>query len=287
MLSQLLERLFSVESKPEFVIREKPVPNAGAIEDAHFFKIDSKSDDFTIFASDRIISALKTHAGVEFEDIQYRAQKVFDKCKELGFWHGEKVNFLFNAQDMQREPSWTACKIVPPMMIDDAKVDRSIVVFLKSLEKDINNSRRDFSELGQELAKQGRFALEKQYADNFPVVIRAKYQIILSHEFIHVFATDEYKKIMNVLGLAQLELLTDSINFMTFYNDYRSANYFEKGGFAEGAGYLVNLLRAELKRELRPDEFFELLYQRARKIVRECQQNCLEANILSEGADLI
>ena len=105
-------------------------------------------------------------------------------------------------------------------------------------------------------------------------IIKTKHKLIFTHEMVHVFATDEYRSIMGKLGLDLLELLTDSINLVTFYGDYKAANPFVKTGICEGAGYVVNLLNNEVKGINAAPQMAELAYQRARKIVRECQTRC-------------
>ncbi len=105
-------------------------------------------------------------------------------------------------------------------------------------------------------------------------IIKAKHKMTLTREMVHVFATDEYRPIMGILGLDLLELLTDAINLVTFYGDFKSADSFVKAGIAEGAAYVVNLINREVPGIKNSPQMVELAHQRARKIIQDCQQRC-------------
>lgn len=101
--------------------------------------------------------------------------------------------------------------------------------------------------------------------------IKVKNQMAFTHELIHIFATDEYKRIMPLLGLEKLELLTDVINVVTFYEDYKDLNEFTKIGFAEGSGYMTNLLMKEDSKNVSAAKTFDRSYLRSKMVINECQ----------------
>jgi hypothetical protein len=49
------------------------------------------------------------------------------------------------------------------------------------------------------------------------------------------------------------------------------ADVWQKAGFVEGSGYILNQLRAEQPNLRQPKQIFELLNQRARRIIKESQ----------------
>ncbi len=244
---------------------------------------------FSFWVSDAAIKAMQDDMGLSLDEVRPLAMKAFEKCRELGFWHGKPVHFVMNVQESFRDTEWTMCKIVPPMELAPSKMaERSLVVFLPALRKEREQVRESILAVSKTLQNFQTEEEKKAYVEAYISKIEAAYKIkhmaSLTHEMIHIFATDEYEPIMDVLGLAKLELLTDAINAATFYPEYRAADDLKKGAFVEGCAYITNQLRAEQPRLMQPKQLFELGYQRARKIIKESQsllQNGLSSNVMS------
>jgi hypothetical protein len=150
--------------------------------------------------------------------------------------------------------------------------DRTIHIFLPTIREEIQSTKNELTAYVA-MMKANNPAKEAEYLAAAPQLIKAKYKMLLTHEMVHIFATDEYRgPLMAILGLDILELLTDSINLVAFYPDYKKAGFFAKAGVAEGVGYLVNLLRAEQpERNFGPD-IVDVALDRAKKIIQQCRQ---------------
>jgi hypothetical protein len=158
------------------------------------------------------------------------------------------------------------------MPIAGVLASRSIDIFLPTVRAEIETTKQQLQAGAAMMKANALPKKEAEYLAAAPRLIKAKYKMMLSHEMVHIFATDEYHKIMDVLGLEQLELLTDSINLLTFYPDYKKANNFAKAGVAEGIGYLANLMHASVPgRQLGP-ELVDMAYERAKGIVQKCRE---------------
>ena len=241
--------------------------------------IRSKSgqgNDFTLYAGPKTLATLKDYTGIEFSEIEALPQRVFDKCKELGFGHLEPVHFLLEVMDVihPKETVMAAVKIEPPLYLEKGKrVDRSIAIYLPHLIDEIEKTRRDLEFANIVSALKGPMTAEMTFS---PSMVRSiahtKYKLGLSHELVHVFATDEYRGMMELLGLDLLELLTDSINVETFGAEYDKVGGVVKSGFAEGTAYLTNLLSAEMGTEFYTSNVVRHIRKRAKKIIHDCQQ---------------
>jgi hypothetical protein len=238
----------------------------------------SVEGEFTLHVGAEAFAAMNGHVGLSFEEIAALPARVALKCRELGFAHREPVHFLFEIQDVPREPSWTVAKIVPPLQVEPGKpVERSIVVFLPTLLSEIETTKNELRACAALLGAHGQKAKQAEVLSAAPTIVKAKYQTLLSHEMVHIFATDEYKGMMEILGLELLELLTDSINLVTFYPDYKKAGLYAKMGVVEGIGYLANLLKAESPGNDARLDLLPLAHERAKKIIRQCREKCEEA----------
>jgi hypothetical protein len=227
---------------------------------------------FSFWMSEEAIFAMKNEANISLSDIEPLASRTIEKCRELGFWHGESVHFVMNIQNAQRTPEWTTCKVTPPIPLPSGKMaEKSITVFLPTFLAEIRDVK---DTILQGVQKTGRFQSEEMkraYMARLDPFFRAKHQTILVHEMVHIFATDEYRDIMAVLGLEKLELLTDAISVVMLYRDFKGSDEWMKSGLIEGAGYITNLLRREDPSLIQPRQLMELLHQRARLIIKECQ----------------
>ena len=231
---------------------------------------------FSFWMEKKAVVAMSGEFGLSIEEIKPLAFRVFEKCRELGFWHGEPVHFVLNACETKYERGWMPCKIVPPMPLPSGKIaTRSIVVALATTrpeDEDLRNTIMNW------VSKVGRFkdadAKRRFINEEVQPIIKAKHKMIFTHEMVHVLATDEYRPIMGVLGLDLLELLTDAINLVTFYSDFKSADSFVKTGVCEGAGYVVNLINREVPGIKNSPQMVELAHQRARQIIQDCQTRC-------------
>jgi hypothetical protein len=237
----------------------------------------SPEGGFTFYAGDKAISAMEELAGISLKEMQALPGRVLSKCRELGFAHNEPAHFFFDAQEIAH-PHWRVAKIVPPMdMGQGTFADRTIHAFLPTIREEIQSTKNELVAAAAMLRANNLFAKEAEYLAAAPKLIKAKYKMHLTHEMVHIFATDEHRDIMQVLGLDLLELLTDSINLVTFYPDYRKAGAFEKAGVAEGIGYLLNLIRAEQPgRNLGP-EIVDLAFERAKTIIDQCRKKYIAA----------
>lgn len=258
---------------------EKPIAPVRFINGTNFhpeyLEVSTHPDGhFSFWMEKKAIAAMSGEYGLSVEEVKPLAFRVFEKCRELGFWHGEPVHFVLNASETEHERGWMPCKIMPPMPLPSGKIaTRSIVIALKtnrSEDKELKDKIMDV------VAQVGRFrnasAKHRFISKEIQPIIKAKHKMIFTHEMVHVLATDEYRPIMGVLGLELLELLTDSINVITFYGDFKGASPFIKTGICEGAGYLVNLVNKEVKGIKASPQMVEAVYQRARKIVNDCQE---------------
>ena len=257
--------------------RVSPPPPAAKnrfdVQSSKFLKIVSgKEGQFTVYVGEKAINAFK-ELGIEFKDIEPLPQRVFDKCVELGFWHRDPVNLLVDVQEVPRDPSWTVCQVNPPIVLEPGKeIARSMVVFFPTVREEVEKLKSELVASSKMLGSVGHHARMEEALTAFPALIKTKYRTILTHELVHAFATDEHKPgLFGVLGLDLVELLTDAINVVTFYPDYKGAEPFIKTGFIEGAGYLVNLVREERPEVNSPQTAVELMHQRARKIIQDCR----------------
>lgn len=228
---------------------------------------------FSFLLGDSGRAALKRDMGFSVAEIEPLAARVFEKCRELGFWHGDKVHFVLCPHEREREVEWTTGKIIPPILLAKGEMaERSIAVYMPTLRAEVENAKRDVVE---GVLKVGRFVsedLKQEYlAKTILPKFKAKHSMLLTHEMIHIFATDEYYPIMDVLGLERLERLTDAINVVTFYPDYKGSGDWEKSGFVEGCAYILNSIFREQPHLHKPSQLLELCHQSARRIIKECK----------------
>lgn len=231
---------------------------------------------FSFWMEKKAIAVMSGDFGLSIEEIKPLASRVFEKCRELGFWHGEPVHFVLNSSETKHERGWMPCKIVPPMPLPSGKIaTRSIVMALKTNRAEDEELRNTMLNWMLNIGRFKDAEMKQRFIkEEIQPIIKAKHKMIFTHEMVHVFATDEYRPIMGVLGLDLLELLTDAINLVTFYGDIKGANPFVKTGICEGAGYVVNLVNKEVKGIKASPQMVEIAYQRARKIVEDCQRRC-------------
>jgi len=248
------------------------VENTWVMMEFTYDELVSNPGDFTLFITGDAASAMKEVAGLEIEKLKPIPGRILAKCKELGFWHKEPTDFLFNVQNVSREVCWTVTRIVPPMILSGKTVAKSVTVFLPTIREEVSEMKRNILWVGHVKGWFGSDSKERQFSKISAATIRAKYKTIFAHELVHIFATDEYKPIMKVLGLDLLELLTDSIVMATYYGDYKGSDSLVKAGFMDGLGYMVKLMNGERPKVTDPAQMFELAYQRAKRIITECQE---------------
>ncbi len=229
---------------------------------------------YSFWVSEEAEVTVERDMGFSLTEIEPLAKRVFETVRKLGFWRGVPIHFVLNVNETKRETNWVVCKIEPPMKFEpDLSVERSILVFLPTLRREASEFREAcVVALAGGQVDSGKIRMTPGFERLVNSSNRAKHLMHLTHEMVHIVATDEYLPIMEVLGLSSLELLTDAINVVTFYQDYKSADPWRKAGFANGAAYIVNELTRESEVPIHPSQIVELTYKRAREIIRECQE---------------
>ena len=249
-------------------IFQRQVERPLRIQSTSFLNMTSDPEGaFSFYAGERALVYMEEKFGLNFEELSVLVLRVFQKCSDLGFIEDRPINFMLDVQDMKRDPCWVVTKIQPPITMKRGElVSRSVTIFIPSLEVSLKQTEG----LLKLVARLGGLP-----SDRAPGIIKraidVKNQMAFTHELIHVFATDEYKRIMSLLGLEKLELLTDAINVVTFYEDYKDSNEFTKMGFAEGSGYMTNLLMKEDSKNVSASKTFERSYLRSKMVISECQ----------------
>lgn len=253
-----------------------PQNNQGdKVEAGRFQAIASKPEgQFTMYVSDRMVEFLKKNLDIELKDVAPYPQRVFDQCCQLGFKPRNPIYFLLDLQESAAPDGrdMLIAKIVPPIFRHGKEIHRSVVLYARNVLNEIEGRKQDLLDAAGQRGVDP--LMKKEMLKSIPDVLRAKILTGIAHELVHIFATDEFdpeNKLLEHLGLDLLELFTDSIAVSTFYEDYRKKNLFVKIGFADGAGYLMNLLGKELGES--PTLAIEVV-QRAKKIIRECQEKC-------------
>lgn len=233
---------------------------------------------YTFFITPESEKFMAQAVGIEVDHLSHIVKRCLKKCQELGFWHRDPVHFLFNVREDNHEVSWTTPKVVPPMQLSGKTVERSIAAFLPTVRADIEETKRNMMWVAHVKGWLGRESNEPRLASITAAAVKARHKAIFAHEVVHLFATDEYKPIFQILGLKKLELLTDSVVMAAYYRDYKDEGFFVKAGFLDGLGYMVEHLRAMRPSVVKPPEVFELANNQAKAVITECTM------LLKEGS---
>ena len=238
---------------------------------------------FTLLVGDKALELIQKHAGVSFEDIAALPEQMFMKCRESGFSIQESVHFLLDVTEVKHPKNSTMfiSRMEPTMDLNGVPVTRSILINKPVYEAEMEAMEHNFTMM----FKTGRAMLK---GDNSPEAIhsaiipskRIKTITSISHELVHVFATDDWSWKFGDWDLDTIELLTDSINMDTVYRQLikgnQSASYFLKVAYGEGIPYLSNLFPLEQRITMGPDALLERMYEKSREIFSQCQQRYLK-----------
>jgi hypothetical protein len=227
---------------------------------------------YTLYVEGKTEEFLKQQAGVSMEDIRALLPRVYEKCRELGFLYPEPIHFMMEIKEENCErTSKTISRWVPPVPIRGTLVTHVIVIYAPEVRADMARVTSDI--LTAYEMHNGPLDFMKR-AQVFSSVImpakKAKLMTGISHELVHIFATDDEKNRLHVMDLATLELLTDSINLLLLKEDYENGHSCIQGAFVEAVAYICNLLRKELDEQI-SENFIELMVDRAKLIIRDCQ----------------
>ncbi|MGK5089670.1 hypothetical protein WDW86_19125 [Bdellovibrionota bacterium FG-2] len=228
---------------------------------------------FTLHVGDEALELLKAIGKIDISHIAALPQRVFKKCRDLGFLRQEGVNFTLDVSETpnpNRDTSMSITALSPPVELSSGKqIARSIMMFCESFEEEfqrIEDAAMDANAYAGVALNEKNVAMLR--ARILPM-LQVKAKTMVSHEMVHIFATDDFSGHFNHLGLDLLELLTDSITLETFYDDYRTAGI-ERQWFAGSLPYLANLQMAE-NPNCDPNKILEQMREKAKKTIKTCR----------------
>jgi hypothetical protein len=241
--------------------RAQPKENAEGM--IHYKPIYSNEPGrFTVFIDSRVVDFLHEAVGLKFSDLEKLPEVVYQKCIELGFEHGSDTHLLVELDHSRNaQASMKIGKFQIPMPVGNVLVTHSVIIYadeiifeLKKLQSEIMFLMpKNFKPTNIDLARAGR----------------EKVLMGISHEFVHMFATDEHSSLMPSLGLELLELLTDSINFDLHFMNYEKESSVVQFGFADGIAYLTNLVRR--KHGIKdPAIHLKFMKEQSKEIIHDC-----------------
>lgn len=222
---------------------------------------------------DGALEFFQTNCGLTLQDIESLPQRILKRCKKLGLSTKHPVHFMI---DLQRRKDWkkramTIAKVEPPIVKDGREITRAIVVFAPTFLGELKFFARATKLMKLFLQKYLQCS-DEEYVAGIQTMLKIKARLSLSHEMVHLFATDEYQDqgMLPLFGLDRLEQLTDAINVDEFYADYQT-NHFTKLGLAEAAPYLTGIL--EKRESYTPGPHTaKHIYELGKVIIEGCQR---------------
>lgn len=194
----------------------------------------------TLYITLEDVEKLKDLFGLSVEELSEIFHEVDTSCRKIGLRYELPQHALLS---LEHSDCPQACMkvnyLTPPMFLQD---DRPIVpllsLYIPSILEEMDRISEGVKQIQEYLTAMNLGDQAKSVSDQ-ATLLRGWIRTVIGHEFVHLCATEARGKIMS-LGLEQLELLTDAINIVTFYEINRSETEPYRLGTYFGSGYIAN-----------------------------------------------